>query len=440
MEEINLYDLVRYYLKHWRVIAICTAAGLLLGVIYTFFLQTPQYKSNATLLIVNTNQSAGSQDTTLNDYIELFKSRRVLEPVIQEQKLAVSYNQFVGSVGTTNDKGTQVIKVSITNPDARKSQASANSAVRSFKKQVQALYKKDNVQVVDSASLPIQPYNVHRSTQFALATMAGFILAVIGLFFAFDFKESKLGGKALRGTEPAMATLSLDSTRMISAVEMQAQQAAALQAKQAALLTVQQEREAAETAAREAKERRKAAKKKRQVAKVKAKAEKKAQKAEIKAEKRAAKLADKKDRAAARRAAKAISQQDRQEKKVAKRKAKTKSPRRALGLSQRLAVIARNVSKKLSEDWEETPPEAAMSFSSAEPLAQPESIIDTPAVPSHVPVPKVPVRKVAPPATTQSATVEPPASESVTTAPTEAAPVTSTSSPAKEEPVAKKKS
>lgn len=192
VQEINLYHLLKYYAKHWLIVALFTGAGLGIGITYNTFVQVPLYKSEATLLLISPDTAASPQDTTLiNNYIELFKSRRVLQPVIDQEKLNTSYSQFVGSVDATNDKTTQVIRVSITSKSPSRSHASTDAAIKSFRGQVKTLYSTDNVQVVDSASSPNLPYNIHKPIQLLLATAAGFILAVIGLFFVFDFKQDQ---------------------------------------------------------------------------------------------------------------------------------------------------------------------------------------------------------------------------------------------------------
>lgn len=192
MEEINLYELLRFYRRHWLKIAGATLLGLVLAVNYTLWLQQPQYKSDATLIAVGTaDKSSGQGSAQLNNYTQLFTSRRVLEPVLREQKSSLSYRDLQQHVKATNDKDTELIKVSVTSSNARTSQRLANGIIVSFRDQVKALYGTDNVDVVDGASLPVAPANVRPTTQLALGAMGGFLVSVLGLFFAFDFAQSQ---------------------------------------------------------------------------------------------------------------------------------------------------------------------------------------------------------------------------------------------------------
>ncbi len=189
MEEINLYDLLRYYTRKWRVILACVGAGLLIGVVFNTFIQKPAYKSNATLLLVN---PPNAQDSTMiNNYIQLIKSRRVLDPVIDQEKLDISYEDLSQNITATSSKDTQVIKLSVVNSQPSETKRTAERVIETFKRQVKEIYKADNTQVVDTASMPEKPYNVNKPLQLLLATAAGFILSIIGLFFAYDFSHSK---------------------------------------------------------------------------------------------------------------------------------------------------------------------------------------------------------------------------------------------------------
>ncbi|HSW77437.1 MAG TPA: Wzz/FepE/Etk N-terminal domain-containing protein [Candidatus Chromulinivoraceae bacterium] len=195
VQEINLYHLLRFYVKKWGWIFSLTILGVVAGFVYNNYIQTPLYKSDATLLVVTPNDGASAQNTTLiNNYIELFKSRRVLEPVVNEQKANVSYDTLLGFVDAVNDKGTQVIKVSISTKDARVSQQLAEGAIGSFKQQVKKLYATDNVRVVDDANLPNAPYNVRKMMILALGAAAGLALSVIALFFVYDFNLNRNQG------------------------------------------------------------------------------------------------------------------------------------------------------------------------------------------------------------------------------------------------------
>lgn len=191
MQDVNLYHLLKFYAKNWIWIVSITLIGLIVGFIYVNFVQTPMYKSEATLLLVRSSSSTdiSTQDTVrINNYIELFKSRRVLEPVIKKQNINISYDNMVGFVDASNSKSTEVIRVSVSTDNAEKSKSFLESAIVSFKSQVEQLYKIDNVKVVDSASLASKAYNINKELVILLSAGISFFVTIVILFFIYDFK------------------------------------------------------------------------------------------------------------------------------------------------------------------------------------------------------------------------------------------------------------
>lgn len=190
MEEINLYDLLKYYAKNWLIILSAIFVGAIIGLVYTFFIQTPLYKSQATILVVGQRTT---QDSTINNnYTELFKSRRVLDPVIGDKQYGGSYEQLLSNTTATNNKDTDVILVSIATTDSKKSQELLSASLDSFKKQADNLYSSNNIKIVDSASMPDNAYNVSILLQLGLSIVAAVMITIIVLFFIYDYYSSQV--------------------------------------------------------------------------------------------------------------------------------------------------------------------------------------------------------------------------------------------------------
>lgn len=192
MQEVNLYRLLQFYVKKWYVILAFTLIGLGAGFVYSNYVQVPLYKSDATLILIDNETGQTPKDATLiNNYLELFKSRKVLEPVIGKLKLNIPHSELVNSIEVSNQKSTEVIKVSIVTKNGKNSSRIADEAINSFKAEVHRLYGKDNIQVLDRASKPTSPYNVQTMQQVAIATAAGLLVSMIILFFAYDFSSTR---------------------------------------------------------------------------------------------------------------------------------------------------------------------------------------------------------------------------------------------------------
>jgi len=187
MQETGTYELVKHYRKYWVAILALTLAGFIIGLIYNNFIQIPKYKSNATLIIIKNDESTNSKNSTIiNNYIRLFKSRKVLGSTIRDLKINQSYESLVSSIKATNDTGTDVVRLSVSSDNFKTSQQTLDHAITIFKNEAKSLYKKDNIQIVDVASLETKPYNVNLAMQLLISTSIGFLLPVIVIFFIYD--------------------------------------------------------------------------------------------------------------------------------------------------------------------------------------------------------------------------------------------------------------
>ena len=208
MEEIDLYDLLRFYVKKWLTVAIFVMVAGIAGIVFTYYIQSPKYESKATLLIIGANRASAQDSVVLNNYVQLFTSRRVLEPVITDQEYEQSYNALAQNVTAQNVKNTDVITVSIATSDANTSKQMLENAIESFRSQAKELYGDNNIKinVVDGASTPGAASNIRPLMQVGLVMAIGFAIAIISLFFVYDYQHSqrrKVSKAAVAAKKPA---------------------------------------------------------------------------------------------------------------------------------------------------------------------------------------------------------------------------------------------
>ena len=122
-EEIDLKELfLVLWSKIWILIG-AAVAGAVIAALYTILCVTPMYESTSSLYILSktttltslTDLQMGTQLT--QDYMVLAKSRNVVESVIQELELDMTYEQFLDTVTITNDSNTRILTLSVRNAD-----------------------------------------------------------------------------------------------------------------------------------------------------------------------------------------------------------------------------------------------------------------------------------------------------------------------------------
>lgn len=122
-DEIDLLEFVRAFWHRLWLILLAALAGGVIAWSYSRYVLTPQYQSTAMLYVL-------SKDTTLTsladiqlgsqltlDYQVLVTSRPVLEEVIEELQLEMTYRQLRASISVSNPSDTRFLNLTVTNPD-----------------------------------------------------------------------------------------------------------------------------------------------------------------------------------------------------------------------------------------------------------------------------------------------------------------------------------
>lgn len=199
MEEIDLKELFDFFKGKIGLLAIITISVCLLGCVYGLFIQKPMYSSYTTV-ILGSNESTNSAGITQNDinlnktlvdtYAEIVKSRRVLDQVINELRLDLTYEELHQKITVTALNNTEIIKISVNDKDAIKAKNIANVTANYFASEVVDLYNLNNVNILDKATEAEKPYNINVTKQVVIYFMIGFVFAAGILFIIFYFDRT----------------------------------------------------------------------------------------------------------------------------------------------------------------------------------------------------------------------------------------------------------
>lgn len=197
MEEINLKDLFSYFWNKKILIIVVTVVAILGSCIYSLYLQTPMYKSSTTIVLTRTNDDTENSGITQNDillnqklvstYREIIKSRRILNQVINNLNLDMDYTTLGSSITVTNEKDTELLRISVSDSDSKQAKTIANEIARVFNNEIVEIYSIKNISVIDYAEEAKNPYNVNIVKQTVLAGLCGAVLACVVVFMMFYF-------------------------------------------------------------------------------------------------------------------------------------------------------------------------------------------------------------------------------------------------------------
>lgn len=195
MEEININELIDYFKSKIWLWFVMTIGICMICVMYAIIIQKPMYSSNTSVILGGSSETITQNDITINKnlvntYAEIVKSRRVLDQVINELSLDLSYSELNNSITVEPINNTEIIRIIVRSNNSKEAMDIANSASYFFSKEVKEIYNMNNVSILDSAIEAKDPYNINVPKQLCMYLIIGIILSFCIIFIIFYFDRT----------------------------------------------------------------------------------------------------------------------------------------------------------------------------------------------------------------------------------------------------------
>ena len=201
MEEINLKDLLTYFIKKIPIILIISIIVMILGMLYNILFKKPLYYGDVTLILVQENNYNQNSSITQNDilfnqklvstYTEIIKSKRVLDRTIRELGLDYTYESLKNNIKVSSINNTEIIKIAVSDRNNSDAATIANKIADVFQEEVTEIYNLENVSIIDAAIEQEQPYNIHSLRDAIIYLVVGLVLST-GIFFVIYYFDTSI--------------------------------------------------------------------------------------------------------------------------------------------------------------------------------------------------------------------------------------------------------
>ena len=183
--EIDLLEVFYVLLdKIWAIILSGVLAALVV-VAATILFVTPQYESTTKIMVLNkqdsnTLTSADMQTSTqlTKDYAELIKSRTVLEGVIAQLNLNITYQQLLGKLTVDTSTDSRIVTIIVSDEDPYTASEMANAIRDMAAEHIQSVMDIEAVNVVDSANIPSEKASPSLAKNAVIGGLLGVIIAM----------------------------------------------------------------------------------------------------------------------------------------------------------------------------------------------------------------------------------------------------------------------
>lgn len=187
--EIDVGELFKVVWKRAWIIVLC---ALLVGgmtLVYTANFVTPMYRAEVTMYVNNNSSNTDTVSSSnlavalqlVKTYVNIIKSDRVLEKVIEETGLMLTPKQIRGMLSAESVNETEMFAVRVTSSSPQMSADIANAIADVAPGVISVIIEGSSAKVVDYAKVPTSRVSPSYTTNTIVGTLIGGILSV--LFF-----------------------------------------------------------------------------------------------------------------------------------------------------------------------------------------------------------------------------------------------------------------
>ncbi|MEB6087870.1 YveK family protein [Enterococcus casseliflavus] len=229
-ETISLKEIFDILRKHLTSILISMFVGLALAAIVTFFVLTPQYRSQAQLIVtLPQTETTNANDVNMNlqminTYKELVTGdlviNQVKDRIESEYGIDKSVQELKDSVEVTQSQNSLMFSIRATDTSSVYAANIANTTALVFQENAKDVLSVDKISIISNAEASSSPVSPNNKLNLAIGLVLGVIVGV-GIAFLLELldrtvKDNKYVtetlGFTILGTVPQMSAKEVNAT------------------------------------------------------------------------------------------------------------------------------------------------------------------------------------------------------------------------------------
>ncbi|WP_088052504.1 YveK family protein [Virgibacillus dakarensis] len=201
-ETISLKEIVEVMKKRLLLIIALIVGAALIAAVISYFVLTPTYQSSTQFIVNQSEQDPAAQYDVnnirtnvelINTYNIIIKSPAILEDVVEELDLPITSSQLQSKIEVSSAENSQVVTVTVTDPDPQLAVQMANTTVETFQKKIPDIMNADNVKILSEAEMQEDPAPVSPKPMLniAIAIVLGAMVGV-GIAFLLEYLDNTI--------------------------------------------------------------------------------------------------------------------------------------------------------------------------------------------------------------------------------------------------------
>ncbi len=185
-QEIDLLELLRELIENWKLILATIVITALLGFGATKFLMVPQYESTVNMIVNAKQESNGSltndniisAKNLVDTYAIILKSNIVLDRVINELNLDVTYDELSQRIQVESVNSTPIMRVSVRDADPQRAEQIIQRIARIAPSVIVNAVEAGSCKTVSNVATNPNPVSPSAKRNTMLAGLLGVVIAV----------------------------------------------------------------------------------------------------------------------------------------------------------------------------------------------------------------------------------------------------------------------
>lgn len=194
--EIDLLEIFYVLLSKIWVIILATALGFGIAAGYTLAFIEPVYSSTSTLYVMSKSTSITSLtdlqvgSSLTKDYQVFIISRPVVDKVIEELELDMTYEEFVKTVSVENPQDTRFINITVNNHDAYMAKTIVDKLTDVSASRMEEIMETEAPNVADYGHVPEEKTSPSTAKNAVMGALIGFVLSAGVIIVMFLMNDS----------------------------------------------------------------------------------------------------------------------------------------------------------------------------------------------------------------------------------------------------------
>lgn len=199
-DSIDLVQLFYMYLEHIWQILLVMILGAALAFGYTRFMVTPMYRATTMIYVVSASNDSlinlsdlqlGSQ--LKSDYEKLITIHPLIEDVIENLQLNMSYGQLVSMISVSSPSDSRLLYITARSPSPTQAAEIANEVARQTIAYLPEIMASAAPNIADSATVPGAPFSPNYSSNMVKGAALTTLLYCAILLIQFMANDSFTG-------------------------------------------------------------------------------------------------------------------------------------------------------------------------------------------------------------------------------------------------------